>query len=150
MPRIRGGGPEVEEQGDDQMEPDTTRSVSDVSEEEEEEEASMRAEVLADSLQQQQQGRQQPTEGGMCAAGRWLLGTLFAALGGFVGKNFPFPANAASASASAPASGSALAVWGAPYTLGCLALDAALVSRHFRMISTHLSSLIFLLTRIPS
>lgn len=108
------------------MEPDTRPgSVSDVSEEEEEE-ASMRAEVLADSLQQQQ-GRQQSTEGGMCVAGRWLLGTLSAALGGFVGKNFLFPANAASA-----ASASAAAVWGAPYTLGCLALDAALVSRHFQ------------------
>lgn len=81
----------------------------------------MRAEVAGmDNYHQQRQ----PAAEGMCTAGRWLLGTLFAALGGFVGKNFVFPA---AASAAPAASASSAAVWGAPYTLGCLALDAALV-----------------------
>jgi hypothetical protein len=68
----------------------------------------MRAEVMREQSQQQQP--QQQGEG-MCAAGRWLLGTFFAALTGFVAKNFMWPSTAA-----VP-----------PYSLGCLALDAALV-----------------------
>ncbi len=105
------------------MMPAPTISLSGVSEEgsaaseseEEEEEASVRAEVMREQQQEQQQ---HDGGGGMCAAGRWLLGTFFAALAGFVTKNFLFPDTTA-------ATGTARA----SYSLGGLALDAALVRR---------------------
>lgn len=92
-----------------------------IADDENEEASSILNEVVMDETslpQQQQQGE------GMCAAGRWLLGTLFAALGGFVAKNLVWSATAASAASTGGGGG----VWGVPYTAGCLALDASLVS----------------------
>lgn len=101
----------------DEETPDASVVSIDEDEEAEEEASSMRAEVMQHP--HPQHGEEADTSGGMCAAGRWLLGTLFAALGGFVGKDLVLLPNAAGAGA----------VWGAPYSLGCLALDAVLVRR---------------------